>query len=136
MTPLTQEFVDSCRVANGFRLRGTEMTRIEVFVDAAFAFSVTMLMISFDAIPTSLDEMIAAMKSIPAFVVSVIQIMWIWYTHSKWSKRFGLDDAVTVALSTALLIVVLVYIYPLRIMAAGMFSWWPLMICDEYWYER
>jgi hypothetical protein len=39
MTPLKQEFVDSCPVEGGFRMRGLEMTRIEVFVDAAFAFA-------------------------------------------------------------------------------------------------
>jgi hypothetical protein len=31
---LTQEFVDKCPVEGGFRMRGLEMTRIEVFVDA------------------------------------------------------------------------------------------------------
>ena len=51
MIQLTREFVDRCPVENDFRLRGLEMTRIEVFVDAAFAFAVTLLVISFDAIP-------------------------------------------------------------------------------------
>lgn len=123
MTPLSQEFVDSCPVEEGFRLRGLAMTRIEVFVDAAFAFSVTMLMISFDSIPTSFEEMVFAVKGIPAFLLSVAQLVWIWYTHTIWSKRFGLDGAVAVVLSTALLSVILIYIYPLRVMFEGMFSW-------------
>ena len=80
----------------GFRMRGLEMTRIEVFVDAAFAFAVTMLVISFDAIPTDFDELVDAIKSIPAFVAAVWQLVWIWYTHNKWSRRYGLDDARTV----------------------------------------
>lgn len=104
-------------------MRGLEMTRTEVFVDAAFAFAVTMLVISFDAIPTTFSEMMLAVKGIPAFIVAVCQLVWIWYTHNKWSRRFGLDSARTVVLSTALLIVVLIYIYPMRIMAQGMFSW-------------
>ena len=123
MTPLTQEFVDSCPYEGHFRLRGLDMTRIEVFVDAAFAFAVTMLVISFDAIPTTYDEVMLAIKSIPAFIVAVIQLVWIWHTHNKWSKRYGLDTSYTVVLSTVLLIVVLIYIYPLRIMAGGMFAW-------------
>jgi hypothetical protein len=123
MTPLKQEFVDNCPVEDNFRMRGLEMTRIEVFVDAAFAFAVTMLVISFDAIPTSYEEVILAIKGIPAFVIAVIQLVWIWYTHNKWSRRYGLDDARTVSLSTALLIVVLIYIYPMRIMAQGFFAW-------------
>ncbi|MFC1696631.1 TMEM175 family protein [Pseudomonadota bacterium] len=123
MAPLTQEFVDKCPVEGGFRMRGLEMTRIEVFVDAAFAFAVTMLVISFDAIPTSFPEIVLAIKGIPAFIVAVVQLVWIWYTHNKWSRRYGLDTALTVVLSTALLIVVLIYVYPMRIMAQGMFSW-------------
>jgi len=104
-------------------MRGLEMTRIEVFVDAAFAFAVTMLVISFDAIPTSHAEMMLAIKTIPAFVLSVVQLVWVWYTHNKWSRRYGLDTALTTVLSAALLIVVLIYIYPMRIMAQGFFSW-------------
>lgn len=123
MTPLTQEFVESCPVEGGFRMRGLEMTRIEVFVDAAFAFAVTMLVISFDAIPTTYGEMLLAVKSIPAFMMAAIQLVWIWHTHNKWSRRYGLDTTYTVVLSAALLIVVLIYVYPMRIMAGGMFSW-------------
>lgn len=123
MRALSQQFIDQCPVEGDFRLRGTDMTRVEVFVDAAFAFAVTLLVISFDSIPRSYEEMVLALKGVPAFVVSVAQIVWIWHTHNTWSRRFGLEDAVTVILSTALLVVVLVYIYPLRVMAQGMFSW-------------
>jgi len=123
MTPLNQEFIDSCPAEGGFRMRGMEMTRTEVFVDAAFAFAVTMLVISFDAIPRSYAEVIVAIKGIPAFIIAVVQLVWIWYTHNKWSRRYGLETALTVTLSTALLIVVLIYIYPMRIMAQGFFSW-------------
>jgi len=104
-------------------MRGLEMTRIEVFVDAAFAFAVTMLVISFDAIPSTHAEMILAIKTIPAFILAVVQLVWVWYTHNKWSRRYGLDTALTTVLSAALLIVVLVYIYPMRIMAQGFFAW-------------
>lgn len=123
MTPLTRKFVDRCPVEHGFRMRGLEMTRLEVFIDAAFAFAVTMLVISFDEIPRSYDEVIVAIKSIPAFIVAVAQLVWIWHTHNIWSRRFGLDTAYTVFISTALLIVVLIYVYPMRIMAGGMFAW-------------
>jgi hypothetical protein len=123
MTPLTKQYVEQCPVEEGFRMRGVEMTRIEVFVDAAFAFAVTMLVISFDHIPGSYEEVIMAIKGIPAFVVAVVQLIWIWYVHSRWSKRYGLENAVSVVLSAALLIAVLIYIYPLRIMVAGMFRW-------------
>lgn len=104
-------------------MRGAEMTRIEVFVDAAFAFAVTMLVISFDHIPTDYPEMIEAIKTIPAFILAAAQLIWIWHEHAKWSKLYGLEDVPTVVLSAALLIVILVYIYPLRVMLAGMMGW-------------
>ncbi len=123
MKPLTQKFIDNCPIENGFRIRGLEMTRLEVFIDAAFAFSVTMLVISFDSIPHSFDEMVLAIKNIPAFIVAVAQLIWIWHTHNIWSRRFGLNTTYTVFISAALLIVVLIYVYPMRVMAAGMFAW-------------
>ena len=123
MTPLTQKFVDSCPIERGFRMRGLEMTRLEVFIDAAFAFAVTMLVISFDSIPRSYDEVMLAIKNIPAFILAVGQLIWIWHTHNVWSRRFGLDTTYTVFISAALLTVMLIYVYPMRIMAGGMFSW-------------
>ena len=123
MQALRKEFLAQCPVEDGFRLRGVNMTRIEVFIDAAFAFAVTMLVISFDSIPQSFDEIVVAIKGIPAFIVAVMQLVWIWHVHSQWSECYGLRDAKTVAFSTALLIVVLIYIYPMRIMLSGMFSW-------------
>lgn len=123
MEPLTEEFLENCPREDGFRLRGLAMTRIEVFVDAAFAFAVTILVISFDAIPRTFPEMATAIKLIPAFVASVAQLIWIWQTHGTWCQRYGLDDGPTVWLSALLLVVVLVYIYPMRIMLEGLFSW-------------
>ena len=104
-------------------MRGSEMTRIEVFVDAAFAFAVTMLVISFDAIPRTYPEMVIAIKTIPAFVAAVAQLVWIWQAHNLWSERYGLNDGRTIWLSAMLLVVVLIYIYPMRIMLQGAFAW-------------
>jgi uncharacterized membrane protein len=42
--------------------RGRQTTRLETFVDAAFAFALTMLVISVDAIPQSFDELLQALK--------------------------------------------------------------------------
>lgn len=123
MQPLTQEFLNQCPVEGGFRMRGMAMTRIEVFVDAAFAFAVTMLVISIDQIPSTMAELIEVSKYIPAFILSVGQLVIIWHNHSIWSRKFGLEDAKTVFLSISLLIVVLIYIYPLKIMFEGLFAW-------------
>lgn len=126
MQPLTQEFIDQCPIEHGFRIRGLAMTRIEVFVDAAFAFAVTMLVISIDQIPRSIPELLAISKQIPAFLLSVAQLVFIWHSHSVWSRRFGLEDTKTVVMSVSLLAIVLIYVYPLKMMFEGLFSWLTL----------
>ena len=86
----TEESLAQLPVKNGFRLRGESMTRIEVFSDAAFAFAVTMLVISLSAIPRNYVEFVEAMKGIPTFILSFSMIMAYWLAHRKWSQQFGL----------------------------------------------
>lgn len=70
MIQLSPDFINACPVEDGFRLRGTEISRTEVFVDTAFAFAVTLLVISFDAIPRNWDEVVLAIKAIPTFAAT------------------------------------------------------------------
>lgn len=109
-------------VENQFRLRGLEVTRLDTFVDAAFAFVLTLLVISFDDIPSNIPEMLAAVKRIPAFAASFAVLMMFWLQHRLWSRRYGLENANTVLHSLTLIFVVLVYVYPLRMVFEGMFS--------------
>lgn len=101
---------------NGFHQRGMDMTRLETFTDAAFAFAVTLLVVGGgDSIPGNSAEFIEAMKRIPAFAASFAQIMLFWYAHHIWSRRFGLDDLGSVYLSLLLVFVILIFIYPLNV---------------------
>jgi uncharacterized membrane protein len=111
------------RDKDGFQQRGTEMTRLETFTDAAFAFALTLLVISVDAIPGSYQELVAALKGAPAFGASFASIAFLWIEHRNWSRRYGLDDAVTTFLSLVLIFIVLVYVYPLKMVFSGMFFW-------------
>ncbi|TQV89556.1 DUF1211 domain-containing protein [Aliikangiella coralliicola] len=108
---------------DGFFLRGDNMSRVETFVAAAFAFLLTMVMVAGNEIPKSIAEFQLAVLNIPAFSVSALQIIWIWYEHAVWSRRYGLEDAWTIVLSGSLIVIVLTYVYPLKAMAAGFFSW-------------
>lgn len=111
------------RDKDGFRRRGVEMTRLETFTDAAFAFALTLLVISVDAIPGSYQELVAALKGAPAFAASFASIAFLWIEHRQWSRRYGLDDTVSTFLSLALIFIVLVYVYPLKMVFSGMFFW-------------
>lgn len=116
MDILSQKFLRSCRRDGGRVLRGENMSRIETFVDAAFAFSFTMLVISIDQIPRSPQELLILSRDIPAFVISAAIIGSIWLAHTNWSRTFGLQDGVTVLLSLSLVVLVLIFVYPIKLM--------------------
>ncbi len=111
------------RLPDGFLERGASVTRLEAFVDAAFAFSVTLLVIALNGIPDSISGMLQALKGVPAFAASFAQIMMFWSAHATWSRRFGLDDRNSTFLSLVLVFLVLVYVYPLKILFASFFAW-------------
>ena len=108
---------------DGFRERGDRVTRLETFVDAAFAFAVSMLVISVGTVPDSIAELKTALKNIPAFAASFALIMLFWRGHDDWSRRYGLDDSYSSNLSILLVFAVLVFVYPLRILFGGFFAW-------------
>ncbi|TKS52903.1 dethiobiotin synthase [Luteimonas yindakuii] len=98
-------------------------TRLEAFVDAAFAFAVTLLVISVDAIPDSTAALVAALKSIPAFAACFAMIAMFWASHARWSRRHNRDGVADVVLSLTLVFTVLVYVYPLRLQFGVFFAW-------------
>ena len=107
-------------VKNGFRQRGMEMTRLETFADAAFAFAVTLLVVGGgDSVPSNSEELRAALNQVPAFAASFANIMLFWYAHHKWSRRYGLEDTKSVLISLTLIFVVLIYVYPLKATYSG-----------------
>jgi len=115
----TDERLDSLEVVHGFRMRGTEMTRLETFCDAAYAFAVTLLMVAGGAIPTSYGALISALKDVPAFLCSFAAIVVVWLAHRRWSRRYGLEDGWTTLISLGMVFVTLVYVYPLRMVASA-----------------
>src|SRR5213076_2862916 len=112
--------LDSLPRLRGFRLRGMEMTRLETFIDAAFAFAISMLVIAANQVPDNIEELLDAFRHVPAFVASVIVLGIFWRGHWKWSRRYGLEDGVSIFISWAMLVTILIYIYPLRAVFGSM----------------
>ena len=110
------------RDAFGFRLRGEQVTRLETFVDAAVAFSLTLLVIFTNDLPTTAAELREALKKVPTFVACFAVLMMFWAAHNRWSRRFGLEDARSTLLSLAFVLVVMVYVYPLRMVTSSFLS--------------
>ncbi len=106
------------------KLPPSSSTRLDVFVDAAFAFAITMLVISIDAVPESYEELVTALKGTPSFLASFAGIMGFWIGQKSWSRRYGdEDDPVCVLLSLVLVFLVMVFVYPLKVVTSAMFAW-------------
>ncbi|MEX0740870.1 MAG: TMEM175 family protein [Pseudohongiella sp.] len=122
-TPWDETTLAKLNRQGNFRLRGEASTRLEIFVDAAFAFAVTMLVISVDDVPRSYDEFIEALLTIPGFIASFFQMMMFWLGHRAWSRRYGIEDAPSLWLSLILVCGILVIVYPLRVLFMSAFGY-------------
>jgi hypothetical protein len=101
--------------------RRHDISRLEAFSDAAFAFALTLLVVSLD-VPSSYGELILLMKGFFSFACCFALLVWVWYEHNLFFRRYGLQDPLTVALNGSLLFVVLFYVYPLKFMFDSMFA--------------
>src|SRR5881392_4247677 len=112
--------LDTLPRLRGFRLRGMEMTRLETFIDAAFAFAISMLVIAPQQIPDNIEALLGAFKNVPAFVASIVVLGIFWRGHWLWSRRYGLEDGTSILISWAMIVTILIYIYPLKAIFSSM----------------
>ena len=96
-----------------FSWRGREVSRVEGFSDAVFAFAVTLLVVSLE-VPRTFDELLETMRGFFGFAISFALLLVLWRDHYKFFGRYGLRDALIVWLNSALLFLVLAYVYPLK----------------------
>lgn len=96
-----------------FHWRGTEVTRLEGFSDAVFGFALTLLVVSLE-VPKSFDDLLRTMRGFLAFFICFAMLVNVWEKHYRFFRRFGLQDGTTLALNSALLFVVVFYVYPLK----------------------
>jgi uncharacterized membrane protein len=104
-----------------FRWRAGEITRLEAFCDVIFGFAITLLVVSLE-VPHSYAELMADLRGFFPFAVCFAQLVLIWRTHYKFSRRYGLQDDYTVFLNMVLLFLVLFYVYPLKFVFTTLFS--------------
>ena len=96
-----------------FRWRGEDVSRLEGFSDAVFAFAVTLLVVSLE-VPDTFDELLSTMRGFLAFAICFYLLLLVWYDHYKYFRRYGLNDTPTLWLNSALLFITLMYVYPLK----------------------
>src|SRR6202045_1502816 len=112
--------LDSLPRMQGFRLRGMQMTRLETFIDAAFAFAISMLVIAAQQIPDNIQALLAAFNNVPTFVCSIAVLGIFWRGHWLWSRRYGLEDGASILISWAMIVTILIFIYPLKAIFGAM----------------
>jgi len=94
--------------------------RLDAFVDAAFAFAVTLLVIGGGDVPSRYDDLERAMRTAPAFAIGFAFLAMFWHGHVRWRAYRSRGGGLPVLLSLALVFLVLVYVYPLRLMSISL----------------
>jgi hypothetical protein len=85
------------RVADVLRGRRHGPTRLDGFVDASFAFAVTLLAISIGDVTASVDEMLQARHGLPVFALCFLAIARICKSQRDWNRCHDLQDATGLA---------------------------------------
>src|SRR5207237_8685661 len=106
--------LDALPRLHGFRLRGIEMTRLETFIDAAFAFAISMLVIAAQQIPDNIVALLAAFKNVPAFVCCIAVLGIYWRGHWLWRRRCGSEHGGSILTSRASILNSLIFNYQLN----------------------
>jgi uncharacterized membrane protein len=96
-----------------FRWRAGEITRLEGFSDAVFAFAVTLLVVSLE-VPKTFAELQLVMKGFVAFGICFASLALVWKEHTIFFRRYGLQTPYVVFLNCVLLFLILFFVYPLK----------------------
>jgi hypothetical protein len=94
--------------------------RLDGFTDAAFAFSLTLLVIGRSGVPEDFNDLAAAMAEVPAFAIGFAIIAMFWFTPVRWRQYRGAGDGLSVLLTFALIFLVLIYVRPLQAVALSL----------------
>jgi uncharacterized membrane protein len=96
-----------------FRWRGKEISRVEGFTDAVFAFAVTLLVVALE-VPHTYNGLLDVLRGFPAFVICFALLMTFWNAHFRFHRRYGFENPFTRVMTMAILVLVLFFVYPLK----------------------
>lgn len=93
-----------------------DVSRLQDFSDAVFALSATLLVVTLE-VPDSYDALLESVAGFPAFALAFAAIISLWYEHRCFFADYPLVDDWMVILNSLLLFVVLLYVYPLKLLS-------------------
>lgn len=104
-----------------FRWRGHEVSRLEGFSDAVFAFALTLLVVALE-VPRTYAELVDTMRGFLAFGVCFTVLYKLWWSHYTFFRRYGLSDGFVMIWNAVLLFLVLFFIYPMKFLFTSLFD--------------
>lgn len=109
------------RSSDGFRVRGEGPSRLDALTDGVFALAVTLLVVTSE-VPRSFGELVGALAGFPAFAACFAILIWFWFAHHVYARRYALTDAGTTTLTACLLFVVLFFVYVMKFLYAWLLA--------------
>jgi len=108
--------MDSADRDPGSTVRPVETARLDAFVDASFAFAVTLLIIAGAQPLEDFSDLVRAMGRIPAFACGFGLVVMFWLGHRNFGRLAPIRDSWSAALSLLIVFMILVYVFPLRLL--------------------
>lgn len=97
--------------------------RLDAFVDAAFAFAVSLLIIASAEPTASIDALWRALGRIPASMGAFALIAMFWLAYREYGRLVPRRDSLSTLNALAIVFTVLVYVFPLRMLVESGFVW-------------
>ncbi|HEV7227503.1 TMEM175 family protein [Brevundimonas sp.] len=97
--------------------------RLDAFVDAAFAFAVTLLIIAGAEPLTSFADLGRALSHVPAFAAGFALVTMFWASHRGFGRLTSQRGGAIGLISLAIVFTVLVYVFPLRLLTETGMGW-------------
>lgn len=113
-----------------FRWRCGEVRRLEAFSDGIFAITLTLLIVSAASIERFYDVWLLVWI-LPAFLLSFAFLMYAWFEHHRFFRRYAMQDGLTQLINTVFLflIMIMVLAYPLKLLTT--FLWYLILGSSE-----
>lgn len=107
----------------GVKIRSRDISRLEGMTDAAIGLAITLLIISQD-VPNTYAALIDLLWAMPAFALTFLLTMMIWYWHNRFFRRYGLINGEVMLLSGLLIFLVLAFVFPMKYLTSVVINLW------------